>query len=381
MRSPIINIGAAVEFLQSQATAIGLASKVVVTAPGYYVLIVTWEGTRPDFKSVMLNSHMDVVPVFPEHWTYDPFNAHKRENGDIIARGAQDMKCVGMQYLEAVSRIKASGRRLERTVHITFVPDEEVGGAKGMGLFVQMEEFRQLNVGFALDEGLANPTDSYTVFYGERSPWWFTIQCQGKPGHASRFIEDTSAEKFQKVVNQALDYRAAQMQRLQSDPSLKLGDVTSLNLTMVKGGVQFNVVPSEMCACFDMRVSPWDNPEELTSMLEGWAATAGAGCSVEFSIKTPLYPSTPVDDTNPWWKSMVQVYEKRNMKLELEIFPAATDGRMLRAIGIPTIGFSPINNTPILLHDHDEYLNEQTYLDGIGVYEDLISALADTQTQ
>ena len=378
-RSPIA--ATAVEFLQAQATAIGLPSKVVVTKPGYYVLIVTWEGTSPDLTSIMLNSHMDVVPVFPEHWTCDPFSAHKRDNGDIIARGAQDMKCVGMQYLEAVSRIKSSGKRLERTVHITFVPDEEVGGANGMGLFLQTEEFRQLNVGFALDEGLANPTDSYTVFYGERSPWWFTVKCPGKPGHGSRFIDDTAAEKLQKVINQALDYRASQMRKLEADPSLKLGDVTSLNLTLVEGGVQFNVVPSEMSAGFDMRVSPWDNPEELSSLLEGWAAAAGNGCTVEFSVKTPLYPSTPVDDTNPWWKVMARVYERRNMKTELEIFPAATDGRLLRAIGLPTIGFSPINNTPILLHDHDEYLNERVYLHGIEIYEDLISALAATQTQ
>jgi len=32
--------------------------------------------------------------------------------------------------------------------------DEEVGGAKGMKLFVQMEYFKKLNVGFALDEGV-----------------------------------------------------------------------------------------------------------------------------------------------------------------------------------------------------------------------------------
>ena len=31
--------------------------------------------------------------------------------------------------------------------------DEEVGGHKGMEIFVQRPEFRALNVGFALDEG------------------------------------------------------------------------------------------------------------------------------------------------------------------------------------------------------------------------------------
>ena len=40
-----------------------------------------------------------------------------------------------------------------------------------MGKYVETEEFKALNVGFALDEGLANPTEKYTLFYGERGPW------------------------------------------------------------------------------------------------------------------------------------------------------------------------------------------------------------------
>jgi len=31
--------------------------------------------------------------------------------------------------------------------------DEELGGREGMNLFVQTDDFRKLNVGFALDEG------------------------------------------------------------------------------------------------------------------------------------------------------------------------------------------------------------------------------------
>ena len=49
--------------------------------------------------------------------------------------------------------------------------DEEVGSETGMGAFVKTEEFKKLNTGFCLDEGLANPIDAFTVFYGERSAW------------------------------------------------------------------------------------------------------------------------------------------------------------------------------------------------------------------
>ncbi|VDK50814.1 unnamed protein product [Cylicostephanus goldi] len=38
-----------------------------------------------------------------------------------------------------------------------------------------------------------------------------------------------------------------------------------------------------------------------------------------------------------------------------------------------------MNNTPSLLHDHDEYLNENVFLRGVKIYETLIDNLASTQ--
>ena len=52
-----------------------------------------------------------------------------------------------------------------------FTADEEVGGKYGMEKFVETEVFKALNVGFCMDEGLANPGNAFSVFYGERSVW------------------------------------------------------------------------------------------------------------------------------------------------------------------------------------------------------------------
>ena len=69
----------------------------------------------------------------------------------------------------------------------------------------------------------------------------------------------------------------------------------------------------------------------------------------------------------------------RNIPIEPEIFPAGTDSRYLRERGIPALGVSYIKNTPILLHDHDEYINENLFLEGIEFYTDLITHLANIQ--
>ena len=51
---------------------------------------------------------------------------------------------------------------------MVLVADEEVGGKLGMEVFVKSDDWQELKVGFVLDEGLADPSEAFTVFYGER---------------------------------------------------------------------------------------------------------------------------------------------------------------------------------------------------------------------
>ncbi len=62
----------------------------------------------------------------------------------------------------------------------SFVPDEEIGGEDGMMSFVQTKAFKDLNVGFALDESLVSETeDSITLFPSERTAAGFTAYITG----------------------------------------------------------------------------------------------------------------------------------------------------------------------------------------------------------
>lgn len=59
------------------------------------------------------------------------------------------------------------------------------------------------------------------------------------------------------------------------------------------------------------------------------------------------------------------------------VFLGGTDARHIRNVGIPAIGFSPMNNTPVLLHDHDEFLQADVYLRGIEIYKEIIANIAN----
>lgn len=128
-------------------------------------------GTNPELPSILVNSHMDVVPVFEDKWTHPPFAADMDSEGRIFARGAQDCKCIGVQYLAAIRSLKRSKIQLKRTLHVLFVPDEETSGENGMLKFSRSKQFRDLNVGFALDEGCATENDKFVAYYAERSIW------------------------------------------------------------------------------------------------------------------------------------------------------------------------------------------------------------------
>jgi len=203
---PAPNTKEAFAFLQTIFDEIGLECTTAGTEP-YVILIATWEGSEPSLPSIMLNSHWDVVPAVYEHWNVDPFSAYKDEKGDIYGRGTQDMKSVCIQYLEALRRLKSSGLKLRRSVHLTFMPDEELGGVLGMGQFVKTEQFRKMNVGVCLDEGLASPNEIYTVFYGQRAAAPITLTATGPTGHGSRFVQGTAVEKLMKAVQKMLQFR------------------------------------------------------------------------------------------------------------------------------------------------------------------------------
>jgi len=47
--------------------------------------------------------------------------------------------------------------------------DEEVGGVNGMKLFSTSEEFKKLNVGLGLDEGIVENDDKLRVVWSERA--------------------------------------------------------------------------------------------------------------------------------------------------------------------------------------------------------------------
>lgn len=215
---------------------------------------------------------------------------------------------------------------------------------------------------------------------------------------------------------QALAFREEQEKALNADAGCKhgdmrkkkLGDVTTVNITALQSGVStdggkthaLNVIPTQAIAGFDVRISPHLDLGEFKTMLDKWCSAEGV--TWEFTSWTnPLHEhyTTKLDDDNVWWqlfKNSCEVSQPRwfsirrlgtcacssvvslslcysrlqkvGVPVETEVFPAATDSRFMRKVGIPALGFSPMNNTEILLHEHNESLQKDTFVRGVDVY-------------
>jgi len=379
-------------FMRDYADRFGFRLRCEEFVAGHPIFVLTWDGSDACAPSIVLLSHMDVVPVDTEKWTKDPWSGHLVD-GKIYGRGAQDMKCVGVQYLEACGSLKSEGVVPLRTVHILFVPDEEIGGGRGIKPLLSSELWKKLGPGFLLDEGLASPSPSFSVFYGERKIWWIRVKACGPAGHGSRFIPNTAVQQLNKVLARIEKYHEEQRVLLMGSCSCgkQLGDFTTANVTMLSAGnpnpstPQYNVIPTEAYAGVDIRIPATVNLEEFKRTLDEWCAVEGGGVSWEPLAQVcgegPLFtsnPTTPVEGPDAhWWRVFSGALGSKGWAVHPpSIFPAATDSRWVRLMsGIPCLGFSPIRSTPILLHDHDEFLSVEALLEGIRVYKDVLPAL------
>lgn len=271
-------------------------------------------------------------------------------------------------------------------MYLSFVPDEEIGGHDGAEKLANSDVFKSMNVGVLLDEGLASPNENYRLFYAERCPQWLVIKATGAPGHGAKLYDNTAMENLVKSIESIMRFRASQFDLVKAGLKAE-GEVTSVNIVFLKAGTPtptgfvMNLQPSEAQAGFDIRVPPTTDMVSLERRIEEEWAPANRNMTFEFKQKTPIHDKfgkpaiTAIDSSNPWWALLEEAIKKAGGKVgKPEIFPASTDARYFRDLGLPAIGFSPMANTPILLHDHNEFLNKDEYLKGIGIYESVIKA-------
>jgi acetylornithine deacetylase len=148
-----------------------------------------------DGPTLMLNGHVDVVPVGdPATWTAPPYSADVRA-GRLRGRGSCDMKAGLIASLWAVRALRAARIRLRGDVVLASVQGEEDGG---LGTFATLQR------GWRADACVIPEPTELDVVPANSGALTFRLRIRGLATHAARRAEGVSAiDKFW-PVSQAL---------------------------------------------------------------------------------------------------------------------------------------------------------------------------------
>ena len=154
------------------------------------VLVAGILGQKGD-RSLILNGHVDVVPVGDRQaWQASPWSAHIQA-GRLYGRGACDMKAGLAVGISAAAALKKSGLPLRGRLTVQSVVGEEDGG---IGTFAMAERGYRADAAFVLE-----PT-RLRIIPAQAGALSFRLRIRGRSAHASVRYEGISAiEKFELV--------------------------------------------------------------------------------------------------------------------------------------------------------------------------------------
>ncbi|XP_063932235.1 aminoacylase-1A-like [Zophobas morio] len=219
---------------------------------------------------------------------------------------------------------------------------------------------------------MATLGDKFVAFNGEKYAWNIRVCCQGTSGDAELLLDDTPGERMSRVLQKFFAFRTMEMEKLTANPDWTLANVISINLTKIEGGGRRNMVPSEFVLYFDCRI-PFErmDVDELEPTMDQWCHDVSNSVLIDYTLQE--LPINPTRINDPYWVT----FEKAVEEVEVQMFPGRTDSRHLRNAEIPVVSFSPIINTPVRLHGHDEHIGIQTFLDGITIYCRILRELGE----
>jgi succinyl-diaminopimelate desuccinylase len=279
--------------------------------------------------TIALNAHGDVVAP-GEGWTHDPYGG-EIVDGKIYGRAAAVSKSDFANFTFAVRALESLQAKLKGGVELHFTYDEEVGGELGPGWLLKNKLTRpdlMIAAGF-----------SYEVVTAHNGCLQLEVTVHGKMAHAA--IPHTGIDALQGAVT-ILNALYAQNTLYQQVTSSVAGiKHPYLNVGLIEGGTNTNVVPGKVVFKLDRRMIPEENPHEVEAkirLLIGDAAATMPGISVDIRRMLLAKALKPLPGNQP----LVAALQKHGKALFGQDIPAMgtplyTDVRLYGEAGVPGV--------------------------------------------
>ena len=374
-------------------------------------------------KPVLLLAHIDVVAANRSEWPRDPFTLNE-ENGFFLGRGTSDDKAMAAMFVANLLSYKATGWVPDRDLVLALTADEEGGPSNGVQYLI--DNYRPLiDAAYAINEGGGGTLSGdkpifHSVQAAEKVYVDYTLTATNPGGHSSVPRPDNAIYSLAAALGKLSQFRfpvalneisrpffaqtalveprgemAAAMRAIVKDPTDSAANATLSNdpryasmlrttcvATRLFGGHANNALPQTATANVNCRIVPTSSAEEVLATLTRVIGDTGVKVErrkTEIAERFGTAPS-PVD---PRLLAATTALT-RKMWGNIPVIPTmgtgATDGRLLRAAGIPTYGVSGIFSAPgeTNAHGRDEKLRVKSFFEGFDFLDQLVRQVATT---
>jgi acetylornithine deacetylase/succinyl-diaminopimelate desuccinylase family protein len=280
-------------------------------------------------KTVILNTHMDVVPA-GEGWETDPFRLH-RQGDRVIGRGVMDAKGALAAMMAAVEGIARSGLKLPGDIILAAVVDEE---AASLGA-------KRLHPDLRGDLAVIGEATNGNLAIAHRGSVRPVLVTEGVSAHSSTPRLGVNAVSLMARAVVALEDFA---NRTLSGRRHPLTGESTLAVTIMKGGVKESMIPDRCEALIDRRLIPGESEaaalREIEELLAGLPELDGRVRIDRLVPTTGEASETPADHpaVEIACRAIESVYGK---KPELTGLTANCDMTHFVARGIPSVIYGP----------------------------------------
>ena len=312
-------------------------------------------------KSLILNGHIDVVPVGADDlWSSPPFSPTIKD-GRIYGRGGGDMKAGIAAYIYAFKTLKKIGYRPAGHVFLQSVVEEECTGTGALAC---------LHRGYKADAAIIPEPFNETIMSAQMGVMWLQIEVTGKPAHV---LHDTMGNNAIEAAFSIWEHLKG-LARLWNDKNhthTAFHDVTApvkFNLGKISGGEWASSVPTRCVIDIRCGFFPGQSPQEVRRLIEDYLNVATERDtnlkSINHAITYRGFQSPGcVVDTNSEFINLLSNTHESHLGRPTELFASAatTDVRTFQLYGhIPATCYGP---EALNIHGIDESVSIQSTMD------------------
>ncbi len=312
--------------------------------------------------------HTDVVPSGPEEeWTSHPFEANIVD-GNLIGRGAADMKGSVAVFIESIKKFLTDNPDPNFQIWVMLTSNEEGEPADGK-INTLMESLTNQNqfIDYCL-VGEASSSDSVgdVLRVGRRGSLSGKLKLIGKQGHVAY---------PHKVLSPILEVGPIidELNQIIWDEGNEHFDPTSFQISNIDSGTgATNVVPGHLNMLFNFRFSPESNQESLKERFIQVLEKSKCSFEIDWTLNAQPYLTKKTELLSIIQTALKKINGKEAI---IDNGGGTSDGRWVSPSGSEVIELGPRNQT---IHKIDEKIS----LEDLALLQDIYQQiLVETNNQ